>query len=440
MKGLGTEKCSRSIPVSLQWFWLALFVLTILAYGHTYLLSHFEQPNHGLSAYTLLPWPTYRNADLVCFASRFSHFRQPQFFEKYDQPFNYPPPVALIYEAIFRHSTHPVRRFVLVGIFAYLAAIVLFAWLMFRRGVKLPVASAFSGSMLLLSYPFALMFLLSNMEFAVWVVLTLGLSLYVAGYRRTGTALFGLAASLKYYPIIFLGLPLAERRYKDVLLGIACCLTSLCLSFAVVASHMHHLALAGFKTDLATFNVRYINHYNFLEGGIDHSLFELLKMPLGHMGHYDAGERLLKPYLLFMASLGLVLFLVRAKKLPLTNQILVLTIASIAFPPVSHDYTLVHLYVPWAMLVLILIRDEALPPIPGAGAALLCFALLFTPQNYLNYGAYRYGGQFKALVLLALLSIALRYPFHWKETHRQAPHAPTPWPAYEVESSGAQRI
>jgi len=46
------------------------------------------------------------------------------------------------------------------------------------------------------------------------------------------------------------------------------------------------------------------------------------------------------------------LYFWRIRTLPRTNQILALTVASIMLPPVSGDYTLIHLYIPWGALVL----------------------------------------------------------------------------------------
>ena len=70
------------------------------------------------------------------------------------------------------------------------------------------------------------------------------------------------------------------------------------------------------------------------------------------------------------------LYFKRIFKLPLLNQVLSLTICSILLPPVSHDYTLIQMYAPWAIV----------------------------------HADYRYAGQFKALVLLVLLLLALRFP------------------------------
>ena len=127
-------------------------------------------------------------------------------------------------------------------------------------------------------------------------------------------------------------------------------------------------------------------------------------------------------YLGVVAFAGVALWIFRIRKLPLTNQVLALTTASVLLPPISHDYTLMHLYAPWAMLVFATLQGRR---IPGLGIAFTCFALLFTPQSYLIYYSARFAGEFKSVVLVVLFLTSLRFAFADLDgaPHREASEA-----------------
>jgi len=111
-------------------------------------------------------------------------------------------------------------------------------------------------------------------------------------------------------------------------------------------------------------------------------------------------------YMPIMALAGLVVFFAVIRKLPITNQVICLVVAMILLPPVSYDYTLLHLYIPWALLVLVTIesRDRI---VPGLTAAMVCCAVLFAPVTELIVHGQSYGGQVKAVALVVLGLIAL---------------------------------
>ncbi|HEV2619841.1 MAG TPA: hypothetical protein VGU23_07870, partial [Acidobacteriaceae bacterium] len=92
---------------------------------------------------------------------------------------------------------------------------------------------------------------------------------------------------------------------------------------------------------------------------------------------------------------------------------LFLTVACITLPPTSYDYTLLHLYTPWVMLVFLAVsrwRDH-LPVPKGLWPAFLCLALLLSPQSEIILHGERIGSQIKCLALLALAIVALRFSF-----------------------------
>jgi hypothetical protein len=153
--------------------------------------------------------------------------------------------------------------------------------------------------------------------------------------------------------------------------------------------------------------------------GFDHSLFAVPKamLLLAHQGTLPGPETLAKMltiYLVGMAAVGAILYWVAIRRLPLINQVICLTVATIMLPPVSYDYTLLHLYVPWAMLVLLAAENPG-HEVRSLMAAMVCFAILFAPETELILHGRSYGGQVKAVALVLLFGIALlrRFPSIW---------------------------
>jgi hypothetical protein len=114
---------------------------------------------------------------------------------------------------------------------------------------------------------------------------------------------------------------------------------------------------------------------------------------------------------LVSAAAGLILYFWKIRSLPRTNQVLALTVASILLPPLSHDYTLVHLYIPWALLVLVAICSKDARGPRGLTLCFICMAILMSPESFLFFRGVRIAGQFKAIVLLVLLVISVVCPF-----------------------------
>jgi hypothetical protein len=141
--------------------------------------------------------------------------------------------------------------------------------------------------------------------------------------------------------------------------------------------------------------------------GYDHSSFGLIKL-VTLPWHPDLTP-LLRPYTWLVAIICVALYFGRIWRLPLANQILVLSVLAVSIPPVSYDYTLLELYGSLAILCVIALsvsdeRQLALVPY------FMLYALILTPENYIIIHGIVFGAQFRALCLLALLILALRKP------------------------------
>jgi hypothetical protein len=112
---------------------------------------------------------------------------------------------------------------------------------------------------------------------------------------------------------------------------------------------------------------------------------------------------------------ALAVYFSRVIRLPRVNQIVILLTLSVLLPPVSGDYTLVHLYAGWMILTLValdaepgIVRSRVLP------ACFLILAIVFCPETYMFAGAAHFAGSFKALALCVLVILLLVYPLDEK--------------------------
>ena len=414
----GTPQAEKELPSILRGFWIAIVAFTAFAYFATFFFVHGLHRTQYPFSDTLLP-PNYLGIDFLCFSDRFQHFHQPAFFGPYQQAFNYPAPVALIYAFFYKLTPFPEETYLAVASLSYLIAAILFARALIRRHIRPLTAITFTATTLFFSYPLLLAAYLAQMEIAVWAFTSLGLFAYLRGKGYTSAACFGIAASMKYYPILYLGLAFARRQYRQAAFGLLTCASTLLVSLQILGPNAP-AAWHSLKQEMIPFKVFYLYSFHHLENGIDHSLFGLIKNLLYHLHSLGLLPRLVLPYLAVVALSGLLIYLLRIIHLPLNNQVLALTVAAVLLPPISHDYTLVHMYAPWAMLTFFLVDGGNLPQFRKPQFwTFLCFVILFVPGNYIFYRDIRMGGQLKAVILLVLFFISLRYPFERQQHDTQ---------------------
>ncbi len=418
--GPGAERMTNHsvpLPRAVKVYWIATIVLTALALLVVGIRRYFLLEGYPYN--TLLFIPEVRFSDFTIYSERFKHFGTEAFFSYPGHPFTYPAPVALVYAFFFRWFSHPLRAFLATVLGASLIGAAFFARALRSAGVSGRIAGLLALTVLLTSYPFIFLFDRANLEFAVWVVLACGLVAFARERLWLAAALIGIAGSMKFVPAIFLLLFLYRRRLFEFLFGVltieAVTLFSLWWMGPTTA-----IAQTGIQNGLDHFTYTYVYHWRASEIGFDHSLFGVIKdvlvrykatLPLDYLQHEY------KIYAAVIAILSIAIVL-RLRRLPLLNQMVALACCVLVLPPLSGDYTLVHLYVPFALLLLTTIRQQQ----AGLGETfflirIFCyFAILFTPQSYLFRGTVGYGGtagfggQVKAIVLVALLAESLVRP------------------------------
>ncbi len=350
--------------------------------------------------------------DFTIFEDKFVYFHT-QAFWQVGFPINYPAPCIVAFELFF----HFLKRWDVFGfeLFCVLALVIpagLFARTLTRRGMAVSQAVLFCLVMTLFSWPGILIFDRGNIEILVWLALATGMWAYATGRLWTAAAFFGFGASLKLFPFVLLGLFLSRKQYGKFIFGIVVFTLISWVSMAVVGPTVVS-AYHGIASGLGTFKQVYMSAWRPDENGVDHSMFALFKLCAYVCFHHKANgfTRTLTAYLWTVAGGGVLIYFVRIRKLPLLNQVLALTISSIYFTAFSGDGTLVHLYAPCAMLLLLAQKAwQDNVRIPGLSSMLGCMTVLLSCETFLVHKDQRYIGPLHCVVLGFLLLLALLYP------------------------------
>lgn len=351
--------------------------------------------------------------DFRVYSLRMPVLHTPAFFsfdQRYGFPWQYPAPVAFLYKLNYLPPTHALKLFFLiVGLPVLWLAVLLGRRLVAYRVPPVQVITVLAVS-LLLSYPFWFEYRLGNVEIWVFLLNAFGVLLFLRNRTYAAAVLFGLSAGFKVFPIVYLGLLLAKKQYRQVIVGVA-----VAVVFNVFAlwwmGPTFSMAYHGVQAGLAYNRVHYQLHWLPLETGFDHTIIGFIKMSLRVRKGESIPSMLVSAYLLIAGCAGVALYFLRIRFLPVINQILCLCLASIWLTPNSHDYTLIHLYIPWGLLLLCCAR----PAFVKANTATLtklfvCFAIVFSAEYEVLMKTVAVGGQIKCIALGVMFYLALRYP------------------------------
>lgn len=360
--------------------------------------------------------------DFHLFFDKFQFFHSKRFYTEITQ-LSYPAPAVAVYKLFLMpqpypsHGTGALARYG-ASLLLFSLALTTFWWrALVKRGIGKLTAFGYVVGAYLCSFALWFEFAQGNIEWVIWLILSGAVWAFCFRHFKTAAILIGVAGAMKIFPIIYLGLFIPVRRYREVVLTLVSSAASTVVGLWLVCPDIpyswHETVLA-----LTSFEHQYVAGVRPLEVGFDHSLFSLLKLSLTGLSGIHDSQSLLGLYLLLVAVGGMILFFMRIQYLPLTNQVMTLAIAAILLPPISYDYTLVHLYPGLVLLNLLAVQEARKKPLQqtwiqvrGLSAALLLLAFLLSPQSEIIWHGIRYAGQVKALALLALGYVSLRYPF-----------------------------
>ena len=415
MKNIRSE-----LPRPIHLLWLAFVTSTLLLYlfasTHRHLGPHFFG--------NLFPGPLLE--DLVVYLSTFRSFHTAQFFHPdHFSGFAYPPGAAVVYRAFYALPRLKVGYFTACVIWTLFGIASVYRAFT-RRGLSSPAAAALALSGVL-AFPLVFLVQRGNIEIVLWIVSTLGILAYLRGRPYLAAVLWGIAACIKIYPILLVGLFLGRRlrgQTGPFLVGIGTAILCTVAALWYVGPSIG-IASHGFLQGVQGFQGSYAQTVRTGEIGFDHSLFSIVKL-LAILSGSSAGP-LLHPYYLVAGAIALLVFFLRVRHLPFANRLVFITVGFTLLPPVSYEYSLVHLYAPAALLLLSCIIPAG-DPERNAGssrpsiAALACLAVLFLPINLFVVRGLLYAGQIQALLLLLLGALAAAHP--WPRPSLHPPQTP----------------
>ena len=339
----------------------------------------------------------YRFPDFTLLREFFEHYHTLRFFHVTAYHFMYPAPAAMVYEPFMLLGHHGTTAFVSTAILLVFSAACAFARGLVLRGSPAGRAALIVTAGIALSYPLWFEWDRGNIEIFVWGIVALGVWAFYRRREYTAAACFGIAASIKLYPVVYLGLFIQRRQWKQIGLGvlIAAVVTviGLWLMYPNVLVSFRETAIG-----IRQFDEVFVQHVRGGEIGFDHSLFSLKRFVHPTVSQLRRASGIYVPV---TACAGIALFFGRIMRMPLANQVLALTVAMILLPPVSFDYTLLHLYTPLCLILL---------TVRGVPLVLPLLALAASPLTEFIRHEQSYGGQIRAVLLLCIFTAALVWP------------------------------
>ena len=348
--------------------------------------------------------------DFDCFQQRFHRLHSAAFYSLQTPfHFNLLAPAIPLYAFFYAAGiTNSLNVFLAVSLIVFLSAAALLARALIRRGLSAASSVGFASAVVALSFPFWFCFQRANIEIFIFVLVAGGLWALVTGRGYVAAAVFGLAASIKIVPFLYLALLLLRRQYRQFAFGLLFAAIVTVASLAWAGPSLP-IAWTGILTGLDAFRREYILAFEPAGIGFDHTLLSISRrfLPIDH-----TFALLLRFYTPTVALAGTVLFFTRIRHLPFLNQFLCISVAAIWLPPVGFEYTLLHLYSGLGLLLLAGAWSAAIRP------HLILIAVLVSPWSEFILHGIRFGGQIQSCLLGALFVLALtrRLPSRWDQT------------------------
>lgn len=339
----------------------------------------------------------------------FGYFHTARFFTGLER-FAYPAPSALIYDAMYHLGPHKQALFLSSIVLSAAISGLLFCRGLIHSGIRNRQAALFCLTLLMTSWPWLTLYQRANIELILYLFVAAGTWALFSGRPRTAAMLYGAAAAFKLYPLLLLGTFLSRRHLRSFFIGVGTCAGLLLASFWFAGPTVRD-AFMGTLHGIGGFVSTYAGVARRQELNTDHSLLgaikEILSLHILRLG--QTWPQLTRLYLVVVAVAILAFFLLKVRTLPLANRLSFFLIAMVLFPPVSYDYTLVHVYVVFALVVFAQLDARARgEKLPRAAVFYACFLLLFTPQTYIAFRGLRINGLLKATALAVLLFTLLR--------------------------------
>jgi hypothetical protein len=409
-----STRAENKLPPALAWFAQLMAAMGALSLGYTLLLTHLLHSTHPYG--TTLFWGHFTGSDFSVFAERSRLFGTSAYWDELNYPFTYPAPLGVVFALLF-HLPHPLTCYLALCV----GGLAVWGWWLSRamviRGVPAGASVIFVLIMLATAWPVVNLLNTANTEGLLAILLGAGMLALMHERWWLAATLIGLSTSMKLYPFMLLALLLSRRRYREFTWGVAVAAVTTVVSLALLGPNIfaaqRHVSdgLRFVKTAFILATQRDALNYS-------HSLFSLLKFAVLLIARLSGTrltpaqlDPLLRLYMVFAAIAGVALYFLFIRRLPMLNQLLALTICAVVLPPLSADYTLLELLVPFALLCLYAIdssRNDL--RLHGLRACFLCFACIFAWETFLTVH-YAFDRPVRSIALVVLLTLVLRFPF-----------------------------
>ena len=319
------------------------------------------------------------------------------------------PPFAVVLLALLYGTGHTVAVYLAIAAAGVSFAASKMAQELARLGVRWAVAGLFSVGVVVFSFPILGLMQRGNIELLLWLFAALGTWAWMHEREDAAAVLWGLAAAVKLYPIVYLALLWPRRKYRAFALGMGTfCLAS--WGAMVWIGPSLSVAWHGSLHNVFGYQSVRVAEWSMHELAANHSAFGLVKLAATLAGVGASG--LTRPYFACSALLFVGVFFGRVTRLPRVNQLLLVSLFMVMLPPVSYFYTLVHLYGPLVLLVLLAMRAaKAGVRVPVLRAVLLLYVPVTVAYTVFTYRAVLlFGGLVQALALCGLMACAVLYP------------------------------
>ncbi len=409
------EAAGRRVPLPalLRSFW----TWSAVVFGLTLLVAWVEH-QLGVSRYNWDPLSDPLFGDLMEYPGTYLWLHTAAFFFNVTarpvpyplySPVAYPPFAAMVLAGLYS-AANPVLRYLELAAVWLAVALWGVRRVLMRVGIGRVSATVFPLTMVLISFPIVRLVHEGNVELVLWVLTAAGVRAYLRKHDDAAGVLWGLAAAMKLYPAVLLILLLPRGKWRAFALGVAAFAGATLLALWWLGPTMG-VAWRGSLGNVFGYQGVRASEWSLRELAANHSVFGLVKM-LAMMTGVPLARLTLPYYACGAVAMGWTFF-GRLWRMPAANQLLAVTAFMVMFPPVSYFHTLVHLYAPLLVLLLVAIRAErAGATVEGLRGTVLLFVPLFAAFTvFLFPRVYVFDGLVQAALLVALFGCALRFPF-----------------------------
>jgi hypothetical protein len=324
-------------------------------------------------------------------------------------PVAYPPFAAAVMAPMYAFPIPELLYLIIAGV-ALIVGVTWAARRMMRAGIAPGSAIGFPLSVVACSFPIVRMIHEGNIELVLCILTAAGVWAFWRGWDDAAAALWGLAAAMKLFPIVLLGMFLPKGKWRAFAIGIATFVLATVWALWWLGPTMG-VAWQGSLHNVFGYQGVRVNEWTLRELVANHSVMQLVKV-LAMIAHVPFARLSLPYYAVGALALGAAFF-GKLWRMPAANQLLALAVFMVGFPPISYYHTLAHLYAPLAVLCGVAIQAaRAGVSVPGLKRTMLLFAVLFLPFTVLTFPrAILFCGLIEAVVLVALFVCALSYRF-----------------------------